>query len=1057
MIGNQYPKPEKPRPAYARHRIIVDDCGKPNDYVLLEANAGYEKATGITKEKLINRRASSITPDITKGLFNPISYFNKILINGSNNEFEEYDEATGKRYSVHVYSGENTCITTILCEITATAEVENAENNTKNKRVESELPNSKELLLATLHYISDGVIWCDGEGRIMSLNRAAEELTGYLNNEAAGQAVESVFDIKNSQSGQPAENPIKKTLISGICADEAVQATLVSRTGTAYQISISCAPLSDAGGRVIGALLVFRNTTSEYRQSQELRTERERLEYILNITRTGIDIVDANRNLHYVDKGWAQIYGDPAGRKCYEYFRNKDKPCCDCSIPKALLTKQVVVSEKQLPKENNRIVEAHTIPFVDADGQWLLAELKVDITERKTREIAIKHSEMRARLQRNAITEIVLDQIFAESETEPAVKRLVEVLSVALDVSRTSVWMFAKDREELHCISLYDSDSKAFQSGAVLKHNDYPNYFSAIMSENRIAAENAHLDTRTADFSPDYLNKHGIVSMLDAGIFNEGKLLGVICTEHRGDLRKWHPDEELFVSTIAAIVAQLFANAKRKQTEKSLIASKSRIHALLKAIPDIMFVISNEGFFIDYYASNVSNLLQPPSHFIGKHVSEVLPPQLTDITLEKTQKAILTKEIQVYEYQLVIDNRNNYFEARVVSLDNDNSLSIIRDITERKQAEEALEAERNQLFSLFNSIEEAVYIADPGTYELLYVNRHLASMLDDDYTGKKCYRVLQGLDSPCPFCTNQIIIAQKPEPHTWQHYNPNLDKYYAVINRIIRWSDGRDVRFEMAVDITRIKKAEKKLAEKNKELEQIIYVASHDLRSPLVNVDGFSRELEYSIKDLESRFDVPETDYTKLYKILRTEFAEMKSSIDLVRSSTRQMDNLLKGLLKLSRAGRAALTITHIDMNKLVKQLMISFAFRIKENDIDLIIDDLPPCIGDESQLIQVFSNIIDNAVKYLDKNRKGVIRIAGREKGNKSVYFIIDNGIGITEKHKEHVFELFYRINQDNKRGEGLGLTITRQVLARFDGEITVKSRPGKGCMFIVGLPASK
>lgn len=375
-------------------------------------------------------------------------------------------------------------------------------------------------------------------------------------------------------------------------------------------------------------------------------------------------------------------------------------------------------------------------------------------------------------------------------------------------------------------------------------------------------------------------------------------------------------------------------------------------------------------------------------------------------------------------------------------------------LQQRRTASKTLQAERDQLLSLFNSIDEAIYIADPITHELLYVNRHLAGILPKEWLGAKCHKVLQGLDAPCAFCTNAIILAQKPEPHRWEYYNPRFDRHYAIVDRIIRWPDGRNARFEMAMDITTAKQAQKLLAAKNKELEQIIYVASHDLRSPLVNVDGFSRELEYSLQDIGDLL-ARDQDPAALQQALRAEFPDMKKSLARIRTSTRQMDGLLKGLLKLSRSGRATLQITSIDMNELIRQLSASFAFRLEEAGIALTVKDLPACRGDMIQVTQVFSNLLDNAIKYLDPNRPGKLTIHGKVDMNRAIYFVEDNGIGIAENHQENIFELFHRLNPRDSEGEGLGLTIARQVIGRLDGEIKVASKLGEGTVFTIILPA--
>lgn len=131
--------------------------------------------------------------------------------------------------------------------------------------------------------------------------------------------------------------------------------------------------------------------------------------------------------------------------------------------------------------------------------------------------------------------------------------------------------------------------------------------------------------------------------------------------------------------------------------------------------------------------------------------------------------------------------------------------------------------ERRQFLSIFDSIDEAIYVSDPHTYEIIYVNRYLGEMLGGDPRGKICYREFQGLDSPCDFCTNEIVLQKKGRPHRWEYYNPVLKRHYLVIDRIIKWPDGRDVRFELATDITNRKRTEERLQKVVQVSNDLIY------------------------------------------------------------------------------------------------------------------------------------------------------------------------------------------------------------------------------------------
>ncbi|MDY6964439.1 MAG: ATP-binding protein [Halobacteriota archaeon] len=262
-------------------------------------------------------------------------------------------------------------------------------------------------------------------------------------------------------------------------------------------------------------------------------------------------------------------------------------------------------------------------------------------------------------------------------------------------------------------------------------------------------------------------------------------------------------------------------------------------------------------------------------------------------------------------------------------------------------------------------------------------------------------------------------------------------------------------------DITERKRAEKErerlneeIYEKNKELEQIVYVASHDLRSPLLNVQGFSKELKYSMEELSSLLNddqVPPEVQNKLKPIFEEDIPE---TLEFIQTSILKMDTLLGGLLRLSRLGRAALEFEDLDMNSMLSEIEKSFEFRVKEAGMNLSIGELPPCVGDAVQINQVFSNLVDNALKYRDPEKEGFIKITGVREGDQVVYCVEDNGIGIPERHLKDVFIIFHRVGQSTVEGEGLGLSLISKILSRNNGKIWVESEEGVGSKFFVSLP---
>jgi light-regulated signal transduction histidine kinase (bacteriophytochrome) len=197
--------------------------------------------------------------------------------------------------------------------------------------------------------------------------------------------------------------------------------------------------------------------------------------------------------------------------------------------------------------------------------------------------------------------------------------------------------------------------------------------------------------------------------------------------------------------------------------------------------------------------------------------------------------------------------------------------------------------------------------------------------------------------------------------------------------------------------------------------------------------------------------DLSDSQRQQIAVLLDEDIAE---ALQFIGASATKMDSLLSGVLKLSRVGRASLTIRHLDMNQMLAGIVASMQFAIERAGATVQLDPLPPCHGDQLQISQVFSNLLDNALKYLDPTRPGKIRVSGHEEPQEVVYSVQDNGVGIAEEHQQSIFQIFHRLNPQTGTGEGLGLTIVRRVVDRHSGKIWVESTPNDGSAFYLLLP---
>jgi signal transduction histidine kinase len=246
----------------------------------------------------------------------------------------------------------------------------------------------------------------------------------------------------------------------------------------------------------------------------------------------------------------------------------------------------------------------------------------------------------------------------------------------------------------------------------------------------------------------------------------------------------------------------------------------------------------------------------------------------------------------------------------------------------------------------------------------------------------------------------------------------------------------------------------RQLDARTKDLESVIAIVSHDLRAPLVNVKGFSTEVGKDCKTLRkllSDISIPDENKKELTRLIEQSIPE---SLKFIGTSADFMNNLAKSLVEVARAGMAAVRPEKLDMDSIAKKIIGTLEFKFKEAGAEVRLEPLPPCTADRQQVTQIITNLLDNAVKYLDRSRPGQIRLSGKVERNHAVYCVEDNGIGIAPQYQEQIFELFQRLGEKVTGGEGIGLAMVKRMLERNNGRIWLESEKGKGSRFFVSLP---
>jgi signal transduction histidine kinase len=258
------------------------------------------------------------------------------------------------------------------------------------------------------------------------------------------------------------------------------------------------------------------------------------------------------------------------------------------------------------------------------------------------------------------------------------------------------------------------------------------------------------------------------------------------------------------------------------------------------------------------------------------------------------------------------------------------------------------------------------------------------------------------------------------------------------------------------------------LREANNEIQRFAYIVSHDLRSPLVNIMGFTSELEELRADIFRRIAAisrgataaspmpvtageaePELDGDD--KQLSQDFSE---ALGFIKSSIAKMDRLISAILNLTREGRREFEPVRIDTRELIEGIVATVAHQAAEAEAQIRISPLPHITSDRLALEQIFSNLIDNALKYLKPGVAGDISIRGRTKLGFAIFEIADNGRGIDPKDHQRIFDLFRRAGAQDRPGQGIGLAHVRALVRRLGGTMSVQSELHNGSTFTITLP---
>lgn len=256
--------------------------------------------------------------------------------------------------------------------------------------------------------------------------------------------------------------------------------------------------------------------------------------------------------------------------------------------------------------------------------------------------------------------------------------------------------------------------------------------------------------------------------------------------------------------------------SEREKGEQKLLEAKNQWEATFDAVPDPIAILDKEQRIVRANQAMGAMLGLTYQELIGEKCHELIHgrhepcPSCPHVqTINDRRDHFAELEVQPLERTLYVSS-SPLFDSQE---DFSGTVYVARDITTFKDLERDLRSEREQLLSVFDSLNAIIDVIDPETHEILYMNQYTKDLLGKDYTGSLCYEVLHGYDSPCPFCTNELVSKLQGMPHHWEYYNELLGKHFMTTNKMVKWPDGRNVKLELSFDISERKLAEQTLRE----------------------------------------------------------------------------------------------------------------------------------------------------------------------------------------------------------------------------------------------------
>jgi PAS domain S-box-containing protein len=857
-------------------------------------------------------------------------------------------------------------------------------------RTKEALREHEEKLRVIFETIAAGITITDLDGTIVEMNKGALHMHGFRRKKE--QVIgRSGLELIAEKDRARAMERWSKNLEEGTFSEVSDHYTLLKADGTTFEAAVSEAVLRDKNGNPEGFISIARDITERKRAEEALRDSEEKLRTMFESIHDAVEVLELNGTFVDANEAAVQIRGfkrkeELIGRKAIEFVAEKDRD-------------NALEYTKKIYKRGGKGTIEYTL--VTIDGTELEAEFGAtllrdrngepvgfigvtrDITERKQAEEALRNAEEELRV-------------------------IFESIGDAITVTDLKG-------------NIVQANEVAYRKGGYKTKEEFMkiNGFELMVPEDR-----------------DMLVREVTKSL------KQGKS-GTGLMECRFQTKQGEYLAELQVNILynsegnpAGFIATSRDVTERKAAESARRESEEKLRAVFESVGDGITIIDLAGTIVDANEAAVRiGGHKSREDLIGRNGLEFIKPDEREKAAEAVMETIKTDlGSGTLQYTMIaVDGSEKAVEVSVAPMRDSSGkpvgfITATRDITERKQAEEALRESEEKLRVMFDSTSDGIIVLDP---KLTVVEVNDAAVRIFGHSSKDEMLGKPGLE----------FMQTELHPEGEEDKGPKVELSVSQL----RDKEGNLAGFiSIARDVTirkrmeqRLKDAMDDLKRSNRDLEQFAYVASHDLQEPLRMVSSYTQLL------------------SRRYKGNLGEDAD--EFIEFAVDGANRMQGMIQALLAFSRVGTRGNPFEPTEGEAILEKALTNLKAAVEDSGSEITHDSLPTVSVDGIQIIQLFQNLIGNALKFRgDKPPK--IHIGVEEREEDWLFSVSDNGIGIDPEYKERIFVIFQRLHGKGEYpGTGIGLALCKRIVERHGGRIWVDSEPGKGSTFSFTVPKER